>query len=136
MRTSTTLVLTALVCSAIACHAQPPPSVPRYAHVFVIVEENKNLEQIMDPAATPNIAALGATYGVATSFYGEVHPSEANYVALLGGAFEQIVPVEYDTAGSCRLQTHDAFEERRLAHAVAAHQAHARTGGDVKIHIP
>ncbi|RAK59434.1 phosphoesterase [Phenylobacterium hankyongense] len=59
--------------------------VPRYDHVFVIVEENKDYSQILDPAVAPNIAALAARYGNATQFFGEVHPSEANYVALLGG---------------------------------------------------
>lgn len=59
--------------------------VPRYAHIFVIIEENKNYEQILDPAAAPNIAGLAAKYGDAARFYSEVHPSEANYVALLGG---------------------------------------------------
>ncbi|MDR3512784.1 MAG: alkaline phosphatase family protein [Caulobacteraceae bacterium] len=60
-------------------------AVPRYAHVFVIVEENKNYAQIMDPASAPNIASLAVRYGDAAQFFGEVHPSEANYVALLGG---------------------------------------------------
>jgi hypothetical protein len=59
--------------------------VPRYDHVFVIVEENKDYGQILDPAAAPNIAGLAKAYGDATRFHGEVHPSEANYVALLGG---------------------------------------------------
>jgi hypothetical protein len=59
--------------------------VPRYDHVFVIVEENKDYAQILDPAAAPNIAALAARYGDAAQFFAEVHPSEANYVAMLGG---------------------------------------------------
>src|ERR1700761_3929130 len=58
---------------------------PRYQHVFVIVEENKDYDQILDPAAAPTISALAKTYGNATRFYAEVHPSEGNYVALLGG---------------------------------------------------
>jgi hypothetical protein len=60
-------------------------AVPRYEHVFVIVEENKDYAQILDPAAAPNIAKLAAAYGDATQFFGEVHPSEGNYVALVGG---------------------------------------------------
>jgi hypothetical protein len=60
-------------------------AVPRYDHIFVIFEENKNYAQVMDPATAPNIAGLGAKYGDAAQFFGEVHPSEANYVALLGG---------------------------------------------------
>ncbi|HEX4182175.1 MAG TPA: alkaline phosphatase family protein [Caulobacteraceae bacterium] len=60
-------------------------AVPRYAHIFVIVEENKNYDQIMDPAMAPNIAGLAKVYGDAPQFFGEVHPSEPNYVALVGG---------------------------------------------------
>jgi hypothetical protein len=60
-------------------------AVPRYDHIFVIVEENKDYEQILDPAAAPNIAGLAAKYGNATRFYSETHPSEANYIAILGG---------------------------------------------------
>ncbi len=59
--------------------------VPRYDHVFVIVEENKDYEQIMSPATAPNIAGLAAKYGDAAQFWAEVHPSEGNYVAMLGG---------------------------------------------------
>lgn len=58
-------------------------AVPRYAHVIVIVEENKNYA--LDPALAPNMASWARRYGAATRFYGEVHPSEGNYVALLGG---------------------------------------------------
>ena len=64
------------------------------------------------------------------------HVSDAEPGPLLGGALEQIDSLEGDAAGGRRQQTHDAFEERRLAHAVAAHQAHARAGGDGKIHVP
>ncbi len=59
--------------------------VPVYEHVFVIMEENKNYEQIMSPAAAPNISRLAQQYGTATQFFAEVHPSEANYIALIGG---------------------------------------------------
>jgi phosphatidylinositol-3-phosphatase len=81
-----------LAMAATASGAAPNPDatdrsegVPRYDHIFVIVEENKDYAQILDPAAAPNIAGLAARYGNATRFFGEVHPSEANYVALLGG---------------------------------------------------
>ena len=60
-------------------------AVPRYAHIFVIVLENKDQNQVMDPSAAPNIARLGKTYGIASHFYAEVHPSEGNYVALVSG---------------------------------------------------
>ena len=76
----------ALVLASVATAAPDRDAgVPRYAHIVVIVEENKNYDQILDPATAPNIAGLAAKYGDAAQFFGEVHPSEANYVALLGG---------------------------------------------------
>ena len=68
-----------------AVGARTIEGVPRFDHVFVIVEENKEYDQIVAGVDAPNIARLAKTYGDATKFYGEVHPSEANYVALLGG---------------------------------------------------
>jgi len=59
--------------------------VPRYQHVFVILEENKSYDQILSVEAAPTIATLAKTYGNASQFFGETHPSEGNYVALLGG---------------------------------------------------
>ena len=77
-------------CAAVGACADLPAAtalegVPRYDHVFVILEENKNYEQILSVEAAPNIAGLARTYGDATRFFGETHPSEGNYVALLGG---------------------------------------------------
>jgi hypothetical protein len=79
------LALAAVLAAGPAFPADRDNAVPRYAHVFVIVEENKDYAQIMDPAAAPNIARLARTYGDASQFFGEVHPSEGDYVALLGG---------------------------------------------------
>ena len=64
---------------------QGDEAVPRFTHLFVIVEENKSFEQVMDRKNAPHLSRLAREYGTASSFYGEVHPSEANYVALLGG---------------------------------------------------
>jgi phospholipase C len=60
-------------------------AVPHYDHVIVIVEENKGYRTIMERSLAPNIVRLAKEYGTATRMYGEVHPSEGNYVALLGG---------------------------------------------------
>jgi hypothetical protein len=81
------LAAAALLAGAAAAGPQTAAdrAIPRYAHIIVIFEENKNYAQVLDPAAAPNIAALAAQYGDATQFFGEVHPSEANYVALVGG---------------------------------------------------
>jgi phosphatidylinositol-3-phosphatase len=59
---------------------------PRYAHIFVIVAENKGYDLIIGPhSAAPNLNDLAHRYGLATQFFAEVHPSEANYIAMLGG---------------------------------------------------
>ena len=87
-------------CAAGVAAGVPPAAaeaaVPRYAHVFVVMEENKGYEEILGEQHAPTIARLAKTYGNATRFYGEVHPSEGNYVALVGG----------DTYG---IQDDDAF---------------------------
>lgn len=76
-------VLTALLGAA------PPPSLdaqmPHYKHIFVIMEENKDYGQIIGSSDAPTITRLAHLYGTAQHFYAETHPSEPNYVALIGG---------------------------------------------------
>ena len=59
---------------------------PHYDHVFVIVEENHGYTDMIGNPAAPNFNALAAQYGLATNYYAVTHPSEPNYVALLGGS--------------------------------------------------
>ncbi|MBJ7608922.1 MAG: hypothetical protein JF887_05765 [Candidatus Dormibacteraeota bacterium] len=61
-------------------------SVPRYDHILVAVEENHGLRDIMGNRAAPNINFLAHQFGLATNYFGVTHPSEPNYVALLGGS--------------------------------------------------
>jgi len=58
---------------------------PRYSHIFVIVEENRTTDQIMGNELAPNINRLAREYGYAANFYAERHPSQPNYIAMLGG---------------------------------------------------
>ena len=89
---------------AAARSASALEGVPRYQHVFVIVEENKDYAWVMDPAMAPNIARLAHDYGDAAQFFAEVHPSEANYTALLAGDTFGIFDDDawYCTPGSTR----------------------------------
>jgi acid phosphatase len=59
---------------------------PQYDHVFLIINENHNYNQIIGNPAAPIINALAKDYGLATSYTGVSDPSEPNYVAMLGGS--------------------------------------------------
>jgi hypothetical protein len=58
---------------------------PRYDHIIVIVAENRGYQQIIGNANAPKLNRLATAYGLSTEFFAEVHPSEGNYVAMLGG---------------------------------------------------
>lgn len=86
-----------------AAHCATP--LPRYDHVFVIIEENQGLADILDKPFTPRLTALARQYGIATQYYGVVHPSEGNYVAMLGG---DTFGIHDDDAYFCKPHATDA----------------------------
>ncbi|HXQ10436.1 MAG TPA: alkaline phosphatase family protein [Caulobacteraceae bacterium] len=113
------------ICAARAAADDLTPAdraVPRYEHVIVIVEENKSYEQILNPAAAPNIAGLAAQYGDAAQFFSEVHPSEANYVAILGG---DTFGIHDDDAYYCHAGSQDPFCPGAAAPGYADHTVRA-----------
>ena len=69
-----------------AATAKTGETVPHYDHVFLVINENHNYNQIIGNPAAPDINALASDYGVATSYTGVGDPSEPNYVAMLGGS--------------------------------------------------
>lgn len=102
--------LAAFACAAALLPAAAPAApntqdlqVPRYRHIFVIMEENKDYGQIIDSPDAPFITKMAHEYGNATAFYAETHPSEPNYVALVGG---YTYGIQDDDAYYCR--PHDA----------------------------
>jgi phosphatidylinositol-3-phosphatase len=60
-------------------------TIPRYDHIFVILEENRSLDEIIGSSDTPELTRLAKTYGLASNFFAIRHPSEPNYVVLVGG---------------------------------------------------
>jgi hypothetical protein len=75
--------------------------------VFVIVAENKGYDLIIGPKTqAPNLNRLANTYGVASQFFAEVHPSEGNYVAILGG---DTFGIHDDDAIYCKPKTEDIW---------------------------
>jgi hypothetical protein len=60
-------------------------SLPNFSHVFVILFENHEYDEIIGNASAPYFNALAGKYGLATNYDGIVHPSLPNYMALTGG---------------------------------------------------
>jgi phosphatidylinositol-3-phosphatase len=75
----------AALAATLVLNAAAPPQVPPYDHVFVIVDENKDLGAVIGDRAAPGINAMASEYGLATHYDAVAHPSEPNYVALVGG---------------------------------------------------
>lgn len=75
----------ALLVAGGAAAAERADRIPRYEHIFVIIAENHGYRQIIGSGQAPNLDRLAKRYGLATHFYGEVHPSKANYIATIAG---------------------------------------------------
>jgi phosphatidylinositol-3-phosphatase len=82
-------IFLAIVSATIAVAGAAAPdrdaAVPKYDHILVIVEENKSYGTVLNHGYAPTISDLAKTYGMATQMFAERHPSEPNYVALVGG---------------------------------------------------
>lgn len=65
--------------------ALTPKSTP-LQHVFIIVEENKEYNDVIGSNQAPYINNLAKTYATADNYYGVAHPSEPNYLALTSGS--------------------------------------------------
>ena len=102
---------------------QAEPAVPAYQHIFVIIAENKGFDQLMShPQWTPNLHKLAGEYGLASRFYTEVHSSEGNYIALLGG---DTFGIHDDDAFFCKPGPKNEFCEKAdkpnyVDHSIAA----------------
>ena len=108
-------VALSLSCAAAAEPAWCPGStgdhadeVPRYDHILVIIAENHGYGQIIGNPNAPNLNRLAKAFGSATQFYGEVHPSKANYIAMLGG---DTFGIHDDDAYYCRAGSTDRYCE-------------------------
>ncbi|HMF95355.1 MAG TPA: alkaline phosphatase family protein [Vicinamibacterales bacterium] len=64
---------------------QTATSLPSFSHVFVIIFENHEYDEVIGNAAAPFFNALAQNYGIATNYDGIMHPSLPNYMALTGG---------------------------------------------------
>jgi acid phosphatase len=56
-----------------------------FGHVVIVVEENANYSSVIGNSAMPYLASLISTYGLATQYYADTHPSIGNYMMLVTG---------------------------------------------------
>jgi hypothetical protein len=79
-----------LLCALLAGRATAAAPVPAFAHVVVIVFENKESTSVLGNRAAPTFNAYGRRYARLTRNYGVTHPSLPNYLALVSGSTQGI----------------------------------------------
>jgi len=105
-RLLTRCAIGALVLSACGTANAQVEGIPRYEHIIVIIAENHAFGQIIGNPGAPNLDRLAKTYGSASNFYGEVHPSKANYIAMIAG---DTFGIHDDDAYYCRATSTDRY---------------------------
>ena len=95
-------MLLAASCGSAAYHSSASPSVsspaatdssatptaksPPLAHIFLILEENKDYSEIVGNPTAPYINSLIRRYALAANYHALFHPSLPNYIALTSGS--------------------------------------------------
>ena len=69
---------------------QPQPSVPRYDHVIIVLEENHGYNELIGSANAPYINELAKQGALFTQSHGVSHPSQPNYLALYSGSMHGV----------------------------------------------
>ena len=80
------LVALALLAAFVLPSAQAAGGVPQFAHVIVIVFENKEEQQVIGARSAPTFTRLARTYARLGNYHGVAHPSLPNYLALVSGS--------------------------------------------------
>jgi acid phosphatase len=60
-------------------------TLPTFKHVFIVLEENHSYSSVIGKSTVPYLNSLADTYGVATQYYANTHPSNGNYFMLTAG---------------------------------------------------
>jgi len=68
-----------------AAQATPGTPPPRFGHVFLVVEENRNYADVIGNPAMPYLNGLAQQYGLATQYFADTHPSIGNYFMMTVG---------------------------------------------------
>jgi len=79
------LSLMALGCGTTHSSITNPTSTAQINHVVVVVLENHSYSEVIGNSGMPYLNKLASTYGLATQYYGDTHPSIGNYFMLTTG---------------------------------------------------
>lgn len=105
------LILLCLALAEVACGGGSGPAttgggttpttggntVSAFSHVFVVVEENHSYGDVIGNAGMPYFNSLATSYGLATQYYANAHPSLPNYFELTTGEGVSITGPAGDT---------------------------------------
>jgi hypothetical protein len=99
MKRTSGLYALSLLAGSLACSANAA-ELPKYDHIVIVVEENKDYEQIIGNHNAPYINLLAVEGANLIRMFGEEHPSEGNYFWLFSGdnqnaGFADQVPIWY-----------------------------------------
>jgi acid phosphatase len=72
-------------------------SVPQFAHVFIVVEENHRYRDVLGNSNMPYLNSLITANGLATQYYADAHPSLPNYFELTVGEGLSITGIQGDS---------------------------------------
>lgn len=65
--------------------ATPRPLVPEFAHIVMIVLENREFGSVIGKNTWPAVNRWAQEYTLLTQYYAIMHPSLPNYLAMIGG---------------------------------------------------
>jgi phosphatidylinositol-3-phosphatase len=85
-----TAALLACVPVPFVAAADAPPTLPRYDHIVIVVEENKDYEQIIGNSAAQYINKLASEGASFTRMFAEEHHSKGNYFWLFSGSNQHV----------------------------------------------
>jgi|SRR5690348_6124566 phosphatidylinositol-3-phosphatase len=90
--------------------AMPESSAPpQFTNVFIVVEENREYSKVVgNTSEMPYLNGLIATYGLATQYYANTHPSLPNYLWLISGGSDGV------TSNACDITVSDDNVVREL----------------------
>ncbi len=90
---------------------QPASVVPAFDHVFIVMMENTDYNEVVnDPADTPYVHSLMSAGTSMANFHAVYHPSDENYLAIAGGETYAVGGTYFPNINDPRANLGDSLE--------------------------